>query len=91
VEWLAPVLEGLGNASGWVVALVVLGLVAYGFWKGYIVPGYVYERERARGDRAEDAVDASNRTVDSAAAATKAATEAAVTVAELHHPDDAGH
>lgn len=79
---LVAILRALGDASGWVVAVVVLGAVAYGFAKGYVVPGYVYRREIERGDRAEDAVEKSTAVVDQAAAATTAATSAAVTVAE---------
>ncbi len=74
-------LRALGDAAGWTVAVVILVFGVVAFYRGWVVPGYIYNREVARGERAEDAVDASNKTTEQAAAATRAATDAALAVA----------
>ena len=74
---LLNLLGALGDAAGWAVAVVVLAVNLYAIAKGWLVPGFVYHREVVRGDRAEDAIDASTRTTDAAALAAKSATEAA--------------
>lgn len=80
MDEILVVLRALGDAAGWVVAVIVLGLVGYGFAKGVLVPGYVYKREVTRGDRAEDAVEAAAESTKQAAIATKAATDTALAV-----------
>ena len=75
------VLQALGDASGWAVAVATLLIVLTGLWRGWVVPGYVYQREVERGDRAEGAVESATKTTEQAAAATKAATDTALTVA----------
>lgn len=79
---ILDLLRALGDASGWVVAVTVLALGVGALARGHLVPGYVYRREVARGDRAEDAVEASTRTVQQAAAATESATSTALAVAD---------
>lgn len=74
-------LRALGDASGWVVALAIAIIGIYAIATGKLVPGYIYRREVARGDRAEDAVDAANKTTEQAAKAVSAATDAALSVA----------
>jgi hypothetical protein len=81
VQEILDVLGALGNAAGWTVAVVVLGLGVYGLWQGWVVPGYVYRREVARGDAAESSVEAAQKATEQAATATKAATDAALSVA----------
>jgi hypothetical protein len=81
VDEFLSVLRGLGDASGWVVAVTVLLTGIYAIATGKLVPGYVYQREVARGDRAEDAVEAAQKSTEQAAAATKAATDASISVA----------
>lgn len=78
---LSTLLTALGDASGWVVAMALAILGLYALATGLIVPGYVYRREVARGDRAEDAIEASTRTTEQAATATKSATDTALVVA----------
>lgn len=100
-EWFTELLTILGNAAGWTVAVAVLLVGGWGFHKGWWVPGFIYDREVKRGDRAEDAVDASTKTSQTAAAATETAAHAALSVArqlshlqrsvdDLHHPDEPG-
>lgn len=73
-------LDALGNASGWAIATALLIFGIVGLIRGWVVPGYLYEREVARGDGLEAAADQSARTVERAAAATEAATNTALSV-----------
>ena len=74
---LLGLLRALGDAAGWTVAVVILVVIAYGLVKGHLVPGYIYRREVERGDRAEDAIDRTDRIAEGATTAAKAATDAA--------------
>lgn len=49
---LAKTLSDLG---GWAAFLVVVIAAGFGFVKGWIVPGRYFDREVARGDKAEAA------------------------------------
>jgi hypothetical protein len=73
--------NALRDAGGWVAFGALALLISFALIRGWLVPGYVYEREVKRGDRAEDAVDASTKTTEQAALATKLATETALSVA----------
>lgn len=67
----------IADGSGWVLFAGSWVLFAYGFHKGWWVPGWAHDREVARGDRAEDAIDNATKTTHEAAAATKLAADAA--------------
>lgn len=73
-------LSALGNATGWTVAVALLIFMVVGLVRGWVVPGYLYRREVARGDSLEDAANQSARTVERAADATEAATRTALSV-----------
>lgn len=77
----AALLRAFGDAAGWTVAVVVLIFNVVGLWRGWVVPGHVYEREVARGDRAEGALEAATDATERASQATKSATDTALAVA----------
>lgn len=81
-DWFVPLLNALGNVSGWALAVAVLLFFVVALYKGWIVPGYIYQREVTRGDRAEDAVTSATNSTKQASDATKAATETALAVAQ---------
>lgn len=82
LEVFTSFIEILGSAGPHIITISVLLIFGYGFFTGWWVPGYIYKREIDRGDRAEDAVDASTRTTELATNATKAATDTALSVAK---------
>lgn len=79
MDVFTSLLHDLGNASGWVVALALAILNVYGFWKGWWVPGSIYQREVERGDKLE----ADNREKDRVAASAAGMAEALRQLASL--------
>lgn len=73
----------LADASGWILFAALLVILVYALVKPtpWLVPGWAFRREVARGDRAEDAVAGAQQTTHEAAAATKAATDTADAIA----------
>ena len=69
-ETIGALLQALGDASGWAVAVALAVTFAYGFYKGWWVPGFVYQREVKRADE-------NDQTVEQATAALSASNEAA--------------
>ena len=53
--------NALGNASGWALALAEALVFAYGFYKGWWVPGRIHDREVAARDNADKALEASTK------------------------------
>lgn len=54
----------LADAGGWTVVIVMMSFLGTGFVKGWIVPGFVYRREVARGDKADDQADQNSRAIE---------------------------
>ena len=65
MSWPTPAeLQALGNAGGWVVAVVFMGLGVAAFVRGDVVPGWIHKREIARADKATDLLAAMTVSVD---------------------------
>ena len=54
MDWAAV----LANAGGWTVVVAMIGLIGIGVVKRWWVPGFVYQREVERGDRATTTLEA---------------------------------
>jgi len=79
-DWFLQLLEGLGSAAGWTVAVALLLLVLAALVHGDLVPGWIHKREIARGDKLETRLDADTAKTEAAAAATGIARDAALAV-----------
>jgi len=53
--------NALGNASGWALALAEALLFAYGFFKGWWIPGHIHNREVKARDDADKSLEASTK------------------------------
>lgn len=80
-------LQTLGDASGWAIAVAILFTFAWGFHKGWWVPGFVYQREVERADANDATVEAATVTIaaskDAAVVSAKAQSDLAKEVRGL--------
>lgn len=79
-SWFVPLLDSLGNASGWVVLVAVLILIGFGFIHGDLVPGWAYKAAVKRANDAERRLNEARARDEAAAANAQIAREAAIAV-----------